>query len=235
MIPNSSASVFFVGATLTILFAMEVHAQSRSNTPPKRVCYESAIPADKSTIRRILVDVERLDIRVEFEGASKVPYFSDGSCEKRAGGKIHCSAICDGGNVDMAVAGTTLNLMTKGFALAAEIESALPMPADADRNSFSGSFTLKAVDAEVCEAAFVFERMPVLLLQRGDFTPRVARVKKYLADLGYFAQPADWYFDAKTESAVLAFQRAVGLSPSGVVDEPTNAKLKIAAETFGGC
>lgn len=70
------------------------------------------------------------------------------------------------------------------------------------------------------------------ILRRGSIGPYVTAVQAKLIQLGYDLQPygADGQFGAKTEAAVIAFQKASGLSADGVVGPATydaldNAKL----------
>jgi hypothetical protein len=204
------------------------------SVPSSAACYEAIVAPEVSEIRRIVVDAGKPDIRVEFQGASKVPFFSGGRCAGGAGG-ITCQAECDGGSVRMTVAGNELNLTTKRYALDAEIESALPFPMEADSGNLSGSFSLKRVDARVCAAAFNSRTSMGGELQRGDFSPRVRRIRKYLSDLGFLLQRPDWSFDAATENAMRAFQRSAGLTISGTADRDTVARLRLAAQLRGGC
>jgi hypothetical protein len=168
--------------------------------------YEVVLPSEDSDVRRVVVDARELDIRVEFQGASKVPFFSGGECTRGAAGLISCSAECDGGSVLMSRAGNGLSLKAQQFALVANVESGLPSPQGADRGTFSGSFNLKKVDARVCETAFNSRSTDVGDLQRGDFSPKVRRVGKYLSDLGFLAQKPDWYFDGSMENSVRAIR-----------------------------
>jgi peptidoglycan hydrolase-like protein with peptidoglycan-binding domain len=125
--------------------------------------------------------------------------------------------------------------MTGSIALDAEIDSALPFTGDADSGTVAGSFILKPVDARVCAAAFESRAAAVGDMQRGDFSPAVARVKKYLSDLGFLLQRSDWYYDKATESAMRAFQRSAGLPISGIADRDTVAKLRLAATARASC
>jgi hypothetical protein len=203
--------------------------------PPSASCYEAIVLSEASDVRRVVVDGSKLDIRVEFQGASRIPFFPDGECKRDSGGVISCTGDCDGGSASMSRAGNGLSLKAKGFALNAEVESALPSSLDVDRSSLSGTFNLNPVNAQVCVTAFNSRATTVGDLQRGDFSPRVRRVKKYLSDLGILLQRPDWYFDGVTENALRAFQRSAGLPVSGVVDQQTLSRLRLAAQIRGGC
>jgi hypothetical protein len=214
----------------------DAQAAPKPQSPPAQAtCYEAVVTATPSEVRRIVVDAGKLAIRVEFQGASRIPYFSAGQCKRGAGGAITCQAECDGGSVLMTRAGNRLSLKTDRYALTAQIESALPFPMEADGGTLEGAFNLEPVDARVCARAFDSSEASGSELQRGDFSPRVRQLRKYLSDLGFLSQRPDWYFDAATEAAMRTFQRAAGLPASGVADQPTFVRLRLAAQMRGGC
>ena len=62
-------------------------------------------------------------------------------------------------------------------------------------------------------------------LKKGSRGDAVAALQEKLIELGYLKGSADGDYGNKTVNAVKAFQRAVGLKPTGVADEETQAKL----------
>jgi hypothetical protein len=200
----------------------------------KAACYEERIKTDTPGVRRAVVDLNIFDARFEFGGSSRVAYFLQGVCT-RQGAKINCSVDCDGGHATMELVGGKLNFVTDRVRLGGSIETALPMVEDEDGHDLVGSFTLSRVPQQVCTTAFANESRNVSALQRGDYSPRVLRVEKYLSELGYLVQRPDWYFDKASEAAVGAFQRSAGLPVSGIADERTITKLRLVTELRGGC
>ena len=65
-------------------------------------------------------------------------------------------------------------------------------------------------------------------LRRGDTGVYVRNLQIILTELGYAPGTIDGIFGAFTESAVMAFQRAAGLTPDGVVVPQTRAALEQA-------
>ena len=63
------------------------------------------------------------------------------------------------------------------------------------------------------------------LLSLGDSGDRVAEIQKLLIEQGYLTTFADGDYGPITEQAVIDFQKAVGLSESGIVDGETYSKL----------
>ena len=62
-------------------------------------------------------------------------------------------------------------------------------------------------------------------LVRGDSGDNVRRLQSRLKELGYLSGSADGSFGGQTESAVKAFQRALGLTQSGVASSSLQEKL----------
>lgn len=225
-------------AVLLAFSPLSARAQGKADkkaSPAGPSCYEQQLKPNASGVQRVLVDYKALNVRVEFGGASRVPYFLLGACKVGGGGGVSCQVECDGGQATMALAGGKLKLETQGIALDALLDTALPMVDDADAHSLVGTYNLGPVPPEMCVGAFEFERQERSSLQRGDFSPRVLTVKKQLADLGYLVQRPDWYFDRAAEIAVGAFQRSAGLPVSGLADAQTIARLNLAARLSGGC
>jgi hypothetical protein len=228
--------VVIIVGVLIYLPASEAKSKSEKTVnASKAVCYEERIKTDTSDVQRVVVDLDTFDARFEFGGGSKVPYFLQAMCKREKGRIIKCNVECDGGHATMELVGGKLNFDSDGINLDASIETALHMVDDSDSFRLAGSFTLNPVPEQVCTAAFAAEGRNVTSLQRGDFSPRVLRVEKYLADLGYLVQRPDWYFDRASEEAVSAFQRSAGLPVSGIADGRTIAKLRLVTQLRGGC
>lgn len=68
----------------------------------------------------------------------------------------------------------------------------------------------------------------VVGLQFGDQGPRVAELQRQLNRLGYTV-PVTGYFGTQTQQAVLSFQQAQTLPPTGVADRQTLSALGLAA------
>ena len=69
-------------------------------------------------------------------------------------------------------------------------------------------------------------------LAKGSVGPKVEEVQQALAKLGFAVGPVDADFGPKTERAVIAFKRRVGLTPRGVVGPKTwDALMQAAMET----
>lgn len=66
------------------------------------------------------------------------------------------------------------------------------------------------------------------VLERSDYGPAVSDVQTMLAALGYPIGRVDGDFGPRTEAAVIAFQRATGLTTDGVVESYTWAALRQA-------
>ncbi len=64
--------------------------------------------------------------------------------------------------------------------------------------------------------------------------PETARIQQRLLDLGFWLTGVDGSYGLTTRQAVMAFQKYVGLTPSGTVDEPTAAFLSGLAERAYG-
>ena len=58
-------------------------------------------------------------------------------------------------------------------------------------------------------------------MARGDRGDEVAAVQRKLIDLGYLNDVADGIFGKNTQNAVIAYQQAMGLPPTGIVDDAT--------------
>ena len=70
--------------------------------------------------------------------------------------------------------------------------------------------------------------------RRGSAGPEVRRIQERLAGLRIYRGPLDGAFGGGTESAVVAFQRANGLSPDGLVGPRTWQALFVEREQGGG-
>lgn len=68
--------------------------------------------------------------------------------------------------------------------------------------------------------------------QRGDECAAVATFQRQLYQLGYLDGTVDGEFGSKTEKSVKAFQRAFGLSATGVLDPDTQWEL---TKLYGTC
>ncbi|MED4986669.1 peptidoglycan-binding protein, partial [Geobacillus stearothermophilus] len=63
--------------------------------------------------------------------------------------------------------------------------------------------------------------------KKGMSSPEIKQLQQRLKEKGFFTYPqATGYFGAITEKAVKAFQRAMNLPATGIVDDATYAKLK---------
>ncbi|ADU95667.1 peptidoglycan-binding protein [Geobacillus sp. Y412MC52] len=63
--------------------------------------------------------------------------------------------------------------------------------------------------------------------KKGMSSPEITQIQQRLKEQGFFTYPkATGYFGAITEEAVKAFQRAMNLPATGIVDDATYAKLK---------
>ncbi len=63
----------------------------------------------------------------------------------------------------------------------------------------------------------------------GDFGHTVRDYQERLLALGYWIDEADGVYGRLTSQAIMAFQKAEGLSPSGNIDAATRERLKVAA------
>ena len=81
----------------------------------------------------------------------------------------------------------------------------------------------------VMTTAFASEGAPFEPLAKGAkdtrTSTRVADMQKKLIDYGYLTSKADGNFGPKTQSALIAFQQANGLTPDGVYGDDDDAKL----------
>lgn len=66
----------------------------------------------------------------------------------------------------------------------------------------------------------------ILVLQRGDTGDRVLQLQQLLQSLGFRPGLLDGSFGIETEAAVIDFQLATGLSPTGIVDAQTEVLLQ---------
>lgn len=223
-----------------LLFAdsgLSAPAEDAKKSPSRRlpVCYETVVSSDASEIARIIFDPDSLNMRVEFKGATKTPFFSAGGCTRGTDGAISCQVDCDGGKARIAPSATGAKLKAMKYSLNLALTSALPFSMEPDSGTLDGTFDLKPVDASVCINAFNSSTFTGGDLQRGDFSPVVRRIKTYLADMGLLDRRPDWYFDNATEAAVRAFQKSIGLPASGVLDTQTIAKLRLVSVLNRGC
>ncbi len=62
---------------------------------------------------------------------------------------------------------------------------------------------------------------PVIVAQYGDFNDTVAKIQKKLTELGYYSHDTAGIYGDFTEEAVMNFQLANGLDPTGIVDAKT--------------
>ena len=66
----------------------------------------------------------------------------------------------------------------------------------------------------------------IRVLQRGDNGDRVLQLQQLLQSAGFRPGPLDGSFGIETEAAVIDFQLATGLSPTGIVDAQTEVLLQ---------
>ncbi|MBE6732856.1 MAG: spore cortex-lytic enzyme [Ruminococcaceae bacterium] len=69
------------------------------------------------------------------------------------------------------------------------------------------------------------------LSRMGSMGQEVEKIQSVLLEWGYYKGAVDGIFGTNTRNAVIAFQKANGLSADGIVGEKTLAALGIAAET----
>lgn len=67
------------------------------------------------------------------------------------------------------------------------------------------------------------------LLVQGDRGQAVHNIQESLSGLGFYSGPPSGVFDDRTQAAVMAFQKAKGLTVDGIVGPQTRAKLSPAA------
>lgn len=67
------------------------------------------------------------------------------------------------------------------------------------------------------------------MLAQGDRGQAVHSLQESLSGLGFYSGPLNGVFDERTQAAVIAFQKAKGLTADGVVGPQTRAKLSLAA------
>lgn len=225
----------FIAVMALASLGTPAYSKSVKPTPtPSKGCFEQRLTPIGSGVQRILVDFNGPKVRVEYNGGRNVPFMMDGCDQKSGAETIRCQAVCDGGSALFTLVAGKLRLETDGIRTNGALDTAIPMTEDADGGKLVGRFELKPVSPQVCIGAFD-DVENLSSLQRGDFSPRVAAVKKNLADLGYLVQRPDWYFDGPSTSAVSAFQRSAGLPVSGIADAETISKLKMVARLKGGC
>lgn len=71
-------------------------------------------------------------------------------------------------------------------------------------------------------------------LKQGASGSEVKEVQKKLIDKGYLSGSADGIFGSKTKNAVIAFQKANGLTADGIVGSQTLKALGVSSETSSG-
>ncbi|AFY47923.1 YVTN family beta-propeller repeat protein [Nostoc sp. PCC 7524] len=71
---------------------------------------------------------------------------------------------------------------------------------------------------------------PALALKRGDRSPQVMSLQQKLQATGYFQRQPTGYFGSLTETAVIRFQKANGLTADGIVGAKTLAALESSSE-----
>jgi peptidoglycan hydrolase-like protein with peptidoglycan-binding domain len=69
---------------------------------------------------------------------------------------------------------------------------------------------------------------PFLPLQQGAVSPEVKQLQQRLQQQGFNPGVADGIFGAATQTAVIAFQKAKGISPDGIVGEKTWTTLNLS-------
>lgn len=97
-------------------------------------------------------------------------------------------------------------------------------------DGIAGPQTLQALNAAP-PAAPANPSTPSGWLQLGSRGAAVAVLQRELTSLGYNTYGVDGIFGRDTQAAVIAFQRAEGLTPDGVVGPSTQAALERARET----
>jgi hypothetical protein len=207
------------------------------NAEQSRGCFEATLEQSRGPIRRIVLDLENKKLMVEQWGLAHAPFFDDGmDCGAGDNNELSCSVVCDGGGMTATRRPDgRMTLRSSGMRMKIALDSLLPTPAEAGGGSFGGTYTVAPVPEETCRTAFAADRLAAIALRPGDFSPRVKSLEKALSNLGYFAQQPDWYFTDATADALRAFQRFVGLEPTGVGDGKTVAKLRLLSVLRGGC
>lgn len=159
------------------------------------------------------------------------------SCDFPSDGPTQCQLDCDGGRIHLMMAGDGL-LVTFSHrrieSIRMESVTTHAGIGEADGVILDGRFYLEPAPKTACEASENLAQP--LHLEPGDLYPAVKRLESYLLVGGYFADAPDWYYTAETAEAVEAFQREVGLQPTGTTDRDLLKRIGIhATYAFGGC
>lgn len=155
---------------------------------------------------------------------------------KKNGANLDCETECDGGHFFLAFDKTGhARVSTKRLSMIPFLDTAVPGSVDADEIRNTGVYDLATAPQEICTTAFDMAGRAGAVLRAGDFTPRVLSLERMLSELGYFAEVPDWYFTARTEASLRLFQKAMGLSETGVADDSTMRLLRSATKRGEGC
>jgi hypothetical protein len=147
---------------------------------------------------------------------------------------VSCFIDCDGGRASWQSIGEDLILLRAGIAMATGSDSLVLTQEPTGRATvLEGTFVLKAADPLQCEGDTRTEALAPL--SPGTLAPAVKRAEAALQTLGFFSGTPDWVFDGDSADALSAFQGAVGLVPTGILDEATEEKLSVYAVLSAGC
>lgn len=139
------------------------------------------------------------------------------------------------GMIDRDVAGLHQELTTLGYYSGAITETFTTATREAVRafqvaqgiraTGIADAETRKAIQRVLKEPRFVPTSSTSSSLSLGSSGERVREVQLRLKELGYFTANATGYFGPITQTAVIAFQKAQGIDPIGVVGPKTMAAL----------
>lgn len=160
--------------------------------------------------------------------------FTTGAECGTSGDLVTCSIDCDGGTFVVMADGPAALVEALGVVYSAE-------------GAVAPFFTSGEPDGEILRGLFRLDPiaggghcLPDPLnagatLAAGDISPRVTEAERLLASLGYHPELPDAVFDARTATAVRAFQSDFRLPVTGQIDRQTALALNAATTVIGGC
>lgn len=157
-----------------------------------------------------------------------------GICPVDETGNGTCQVECDGGNMTLARADGTMQIVFNRYRveeLRIETLTFGHASFDADGLTINGSYRLTPVGPAICNA--LSARAQPLTLVPGDYYPAVSRIERALAVAGHFAEVPDFLFTRETAEAVRRFQIQAGLPANGEADWEFLRLLGVQV-TYGG-
>lgn len=213
----ASRSIFLlVCSAILSVTPTGIEAQSGDTGPG---CYAMR-PSITSQIRELTFDTSEHKLTLLQEGVGiRFIKLWDFCTSPDESGPAECGYDCNHGRGDL-----TYNAQNDTIVL----EAVTSLDGGRFSTGLVGRFRLRKSDPQICaNAAAEVRQNPDTSERRvGDFDFYVLEVESGLAKLGYLSETPDWLYTETTATALKRFQTDVGLSPTGIADYTTRAKLR---------